>query len=213
MHLFVGSKNPVKLNAVITAASETWPDVIVEGHDVPSGVGVQPRSDVETRTGARNRALAALDEGIQNLERHKQNFKHSEVLGVGLEGGVFEMLPQENQETEKADKNSAQLSLKTTREPELWSTVWVAVVDADGNFYESSGARFKVPSVIAERIRKGEEMGPVVNAVIGQGDVRHSIGMIGVITARFIDRTEEYSGIAKMALGLWYGREWNKHLR
>jgi non-canonical (house-cleaning) NTP pyrophosphatase len=199
MQLFVGSKNPVKINSVITAASETWPGVSVVGIDVPSGVSVQPLSDAETRTGARNRALAALDQGVQQLKENalaqtaaigdKTSYKPSETLGVGLEGGVFEL------------------------DGELWSTVWVAVVDSEGTFYESNGARFKVPQIIAERIKKGEEMGPVVNAVIGQGDVRHSIGMIGVITNRFVDRTEEYGAIAKMALGLWYGRDWNKHLR
>ncbi len=208
MHLFVGSTNPVKINAVVTAASETWPSVIVQGRDVPSGVAAQPRSDQETRTGARNRALAALDEGLSAAKNSAQrtdtqNHAHtahssqdlsyikpkpSESLGVGLEGGVFEL------------------------DGEIWSTVWAAVVDSSGQFYESNGARFKVPEVIAQRILAGEEMGPVVNQVIGQGDVRHTIGMIGVITNRFVDRTEEYSSIAKMALGLWSGRDWDKQL-
>jgi non-canonical (house-cleaning) NTP pyrophosphatase len=199
MHLFVGSTNPVKINAVITAASECWPDVAVTGVDVPSGVSVQPMSDAETRTGARNRALAALDQGVQQLKASsaidtenigdKTSYKPSETLGVGLEGGVFEL------------------------DGELWSTVWVVVVDSAGIFYESNGARFKIPDIIAQPILKGEEMGPVVNQVIGSGDVRHTIGMIGVITNRFVDRTEEYSGIAKMALGLWSGRDWDKKLR
>lgn len=202
MHLFVGSTNPVKINAVITAASETWPTVRVEGRDVPSGVAAQPFTDAETRIGARHRAMAALDEGLNSLESAGKNYGKDAVLGVGLEGGVFLMEPPEN----TAD-------IETPAQPELWSTVWVAVVDVDGNFYESNGARFKVPDIIAKRIKKGEEMGPVVNAVIGQGDVRHGIGMIGVITDKFVDRTEEYGAIAKMALGLWYGRDWNKHLR
>lgn len=189
MHLFVGSKNPVKINAVTIAASEAWPTVVVEGRDVPSGIAAQPRSDAETRTGARNRALAALDEGLSALEAADKRFRQTEVLGLGLEGGVYQF------------------------EDELWSTVWVAVVDTTGKFYESNGARFKVPSIIAHKIYDGEEMGPVVNQVIGQGDVRHTIGMIGVITNRFVDRTEEYSAIAKMALGLWSGRDWDKQLR
>jgi inosine/xanthosine triphosphatase len=189
MHLFVGSTNPVKINAVTTAASETWPSVTVQGFDVPSGVSVQPIGDEETRSGARNRAVAALDEGIRALKQADRPVRSQEVLGVGLEGGVFFF------------------------GEEVWSTVWVAVTDATGALYESNGARFKVPEIIAQRIKNGEEMGPVVNTVIGTGDVRHSIGMIGVITGKFVDRTEEYGGIAKMALGLWYGRDWEKSLR
>lgn len=34
MHIFVGSHNPVKLNAVTNAASETWPEAKLLGHDV-----------------------------------------------------------------------------------------------------------------------------------------------------------------------------------
>ena len=189
MHLFVGSTNPVKINAVTTAASETWPDVQVMGFDVPSGIAAQPRTDLETRTGARNRALAALDEGVSFLKKDQKRIRTLEVLGVGLEGGVFE------------------------QEGEVWSTVWVAVVDIDGVFYESNGARFKVPDLIAEPILAGEEMGPIVNKLFGGADVRRTNGAIGVITNNFVDRTEEYGAIAKMALGLWYGRDWEKSLR
>jgi non-canonical (house-cleaning) NTP pyrophosphatase len=41
----------------------------------------------------------------------------------------------------------------------------------------------------------------------GEKDVRSKQGMIGIITNGFVDRTEEYTGITKMALGLWYGRK------
>lgn len=189
MHLFVGSTNPVKINAVTTASSETWPDVQVMGFDVPSGIAAQPRTDLETRTGARNRALAALDEGVSFLKKDQKRIRSQEVLGVGLEGGVFE------------------------QDGEVWSTVWAAVVDMDGVFYESNGARFKVPALIAEPILAGEEMGPIVNKLFGGTDVRRTNGAIGVITNNFVDRTEEYGAIAKMALGLWYGRDWEKSLR
>ena len=77
----------------------------------------------------------------------------------------------------------------------------------------STGVQSGLPQVIAERIRNGEEMGPIVNQIMGRGDVRRGIGMIGVITNRFVDRTEEYTGITKMAIGLWYGRDWQDGLR
>lgn len=189
MHLFVGSTNPVKINAVTTAASETWSDVVVIGKDVPSGIAAQPFSDEETRIGARNRATSALDEGVSQFKTEKQRIRAAEILGVGLEGGVFKF------------------------DGELWSTVWAAVTDLDGNWYESNGARFKVPDKIARPILAGEEMGTVVNRFFKGQDVRRTNGAIGVITNNFVDRTEEYGAIAKMALGLWYGRDWDKRLR
>lgn len=187
MQLFVGSTNPVKLNAVTTAASETWPDVQVVSIDVPSGIASQPMSDQETRSGARNRAVSALDEGLRMSSLEEADAQ--DVLGIGLEGGVFEL------------------------DDELWSTVWVVVTDSDGNMYESNGARFKIPESIAEKIRSGEEMGPIVNRMFGGKDVRRTNGAIGVITKDFVDRTEEYAAIAKMALGLWYGRDWEQQVR
>ena len=184
MHIFVGSQNPVKINAVTIAASETWPTAIVEGFDVPSGIDEQPIGDKMTRQGALNRAHAALHDGAAHFDLEKG----AVALGVGLEGGVMEF------------------------GDEMWSTVWVAVVDTQGVTAEANGARFKVPEVVAEKIRAGEEMGPLVSKITGESDVRKKQGFIGVLTDGFVDRTEEYSGIAKMALGVWYGRNWQQTL-
>ncbi|PIY80732.1 MAG: inosine/xanthosine triphosphatase [Candidatus Pacebacteria bacterium CG_4_10_14_0_8_um_filter_42_14] len=182
MKLFVGSTNPVKLNAARVAAEKKWPDVEIISCEVESGISEQPLTDEETRKGARNRAIASLATKVDES-------RSDEALGIGLEGGVF-----------------------TRENNELWSTVWVAVADSLGNIYESNGARFRVPEAIAESIRAGEEMGPVVSRMFGGRDVRSTNGAIGIITRDFVDRTEEYAAIAKMALGIWYGRKWQEDL-
>lgn len=73
----VGSKNPVKVEAVRLAFSDIWPDIEweVKGLDVPSGVSNQPMSDKESVKGAANRAKKALKELQADF-------------GVGIEGGV-----------------------------------------------------------------------------------------------------------------------------
>lgn len=185
MTIFVGSTNPVKINAVIQAASETYPDVKVEGFSVSSGVAEQPWTDDEAQIGAENRAIAALQDGLNKYKSVK-----GEVLGLGLEGGVFE-----------------------NELGELWSTVWAVVVNRDGEIWECNGARVKVPDIVAKHMRAGEEMGPVMQQLTGIDDVRSQQGMFGIITKNFIDRTEEYAAIAKMALGIWYGRDWDKDLK
>lgn len=174
MTIAVGSSNPVKINAVVLAASETWPEVKVIGEEVASGINEQPFSDAETRLGAKNRAR----------EVYNKLIRKGDFLGVGLEGGVT--------------KNE---------DGELWSTVWAAVWDGK-NFYESSGARFKVPALIAEPILAGGEMGPILSDLFDGADVKRKSGAIGIITKNFVDRTQEYAAIAKLALGLWYGRDW-----
>jgi inosine/xanthosine triphosphatase len=77
MKIAVGSKNPVKIACVKEAFDKVFPDETweVEGVDVESGVSDQPMSDVESITGARNRA---------NRAREALDADY----GVGLEGGL-----------------------------------------------------------------------------------------------------------------------------
>lgn len=75
MKIAVGSTNPVKITAVRQTISRIWPEAEIVPINVPSGVSDMPMTDEETRTGARNRALAAR-------EALDADF------GVGLEGGV-----------------------------------------------------------------------------------------------------------------------------
>lgn len=77
MKVLVGSKNPVKLQAVKEAFSKFFDDVQVKARSVESGVPDQPFGD-DTFRGARNRALALQDEEAD--------------FYVGLEGGVMDVL-------------------------------------------------------------------------------------------------------------------------
>lgn len=72
MRVAVGSGNPVKRDAVANALPA---EAVVDAHSVESGVSEQPRGEVETLRGARNRAENALESGGYDL-------------GIGLEGGV-----------------------------------------------------------------------------------------------------------------------------
>ncbi len=76
----VGSKNPVKIEAVRQAFSTVFPDQKWEivGVDVDSGVSNQPMSDRESIKGARNRAK-------KSLRKLKADF------GAGLEGGLHKI--------------------------------------------------------------------------------------------------------------------------
>lgn len=75
MLIAVGSLNPVKITAVTKIARQVWPECVVEGISVPSGVSEMPMRDERCILGAKNRAVAARD-------ALKADF------GFGLEGGV-----------------------------------------------------------------------------------------------------------------------------
>jgi len=80
MKVAVGSKNPVKINAVRQAFESVWPDKSWEfkGIEVNSGIPDQPMSDLESIKGATNRAKRAIA-------------KLKADYGVGLEGGLQEI--------------------------------------------------------------------------------------------------------------------------
>ncbi|NLX08701.1 MAG: inosine/xanthosine triphosphatase [Chloroflexi bacterium] len=75
MRIAIGSGNPVKCNAARAVLEIVYPQAEFVCVEVPSGISAQPWGDVETRTGALNRARAALEHTGADL-------------GVGLEGGV-----------------------------------------------------------------------------------------------------------------------------
>lgn len=182
-HFFVGSANPAKNKAVRQAVVKTWPEAIIKGHDVGSGIPDQPMGDEETRRGAINRACRALEWG-----RTTETLTDEQLgLGIGLEGGVLQW------------------------GTELWSTVWVAVTDGQVTT-TANGARMQIPEVVARPLLEGKEMGPVVAEFVGEEDVRSKQGYIGVITHNFVTRAEEYGNIARMAIGLWYGYGWEERL-
>lgn len=188
-YLFVGSTNPVKRNAVRQATESHWPKAELHCFDVASKVPEQPMTDAQTRRGARNRAKAAFKQGLAQLPQSERARAKLTTLGFGLEGGVFK-------------KSNG----------ELWSTVWVAVSDHTGNYWEANGARFQVPPQIAKPIIEGGEMGPVLSEMYYGANIRQTNGAIGVVTNNYVTRTEEYGAICKLAVGLWFGQDWMKQL-
>ena len=188
-HVFVGSTNPVKIGAVSQAIHEYWPTAKVIGLAVKSGVTDQPKTDEETKLGADQRAKAVLELGLSQISSLEKNVL---ALGIGLEGGVFS--PE-----------------KST--PELWSTVWVSLVTSENaEIFRANGARFKIPTSISQAILAGQEMGQVVGGLTKNPNLKREGGMIGLITAGFVDRTIEYTALAKLALGLWFGQDWQQNI-
>ncbi|RYV00716.1 non-canonical purine NTP phosphatase [Shewanella sp. OPT22] len=75
--VIVGSKNPIKINAVKMALSQYFPshEIMAEGIDAPSLVADQPMTSNETREGAVNRVAFCK-------QHHQANFY------AAIEGGV-----------------------------------------------------------------------------------------------------------------------------
>jgi len=99
-------------------------------------------------------------------------------LGVGLEGGVAEIADLEG----------------------LYLVMWAAVTDGT-TWGVGAGPRLRLPDSVAARVRDGEELGPVMNDLLGTDDVAETVGAAGVLTGELIDRQEALEHALACALG------------
>ncbi len=105
-------------------------------------------------------------EGAENRARRVMRSGEYE-LGVGLEGGV-------------ADVSGAD---------GLFLIMWAAVTDGE-TMGHGAGPRLQLPESVARRIRDGEELGPVMDDLLGEDDVAKKQGAAGALTDGIIDRQE-----------------------
>ncbi len=125
------------------------------------------------------RAMPMSDEecilGSLNRARHARDAMGAD-FGFGLEGGV-------NQEPSG-----------------LMLVGWAAVIDANDQEGIGGGARLPLPPIITRRIMAGEELGPVMDDILGQENVRQKGGAVGALTGELILREETFALAVAFAL-------------
>lgn len=97
-------------------------------------------------------------------------------LGVGLEGGVHPA--------------ASGLLLQG----------WVVVVDRNGREGIGGAARLPLPTHIAQRVRNGEELGPVMDDVLDDHNTKQKGGAVGALTAGLVNRDETFAVAVGYAL-------------
>lgn len=98
------------------------------------------------------------------------------VLGIGLEGGV-------NQEPEG-----------------LMLLGWVVAIDRNDRQGVGGGARLPLPGHIAQRILAGEELGPLMDELLGQSNVKQRGGAVGALTNGLVMRKQTFEMATAYAL-------------
>jgi inosine/xanthosine triphosphatase len=102
-------------------------------------------------------------------------------LGVGIEGGVAPLDVDEGPDA-------------------LLLVMWAVVTDGSTVGY-GSGPRLVLPESVADRIRAGEELGPVMDDVLGTEGVARNEGAAGVLTGNAITRKGALKTAVAGALG------------
>lgn len=121
------------------------------------------------------------EETIQGaINRAKNAIAETDAdIGIGLEGGVNESLHG------------------------LMLCNWGALVirEFSEQPFIAGGARIVLPAYISQRLRNGEELGPVMDDFCQQENIRSHEGAIGIFTDGQVNRVEMFTQVVKLLKG------------
>ncbi|HLS09420.1 DUF84 family protein [Lentibacillus sp.] len=100
-------------------------------------------------------------------------------IGIGLEGGVMYV------------------------DDRLYLCNWGALITNDNEIFTASGARILLPPEIEDELKKGIELGDVMDAYAKRQDVRKKEGAIGIFTNDRISRKTMFVHVVKLLHGQW----------
>lgn len=159
--------------------------------------------------GTLNRAKTKAVRNAINTYFHEVDFQE-----VDVPSNVSEQ-PFSDEETRQGAINRAVNTLKLTgadlnfgleggvREIDgvMYCCNWGAVALKNGQVLSVAGAQFMLPEEIAEQLRRGKELGPLMDEFTKEKDIRHQKGAIGVFTAGLVDRVEMFEHIVTLLIG------------
>lgn len=110
------------------------------------------------------------DEAITGaMNRAKHSLEQCQAdYGVGIEGGVHETSHG------------------------MFLNAWAAVINKQGKVGLGCTSRILLPEVVANEIRKGRELGPVMDKLTGKKDVKKHEGTSGLLTKGMVKRSESF---------------------
>ncbi len=140
-------------------------------------------------------------------------FGSCEVIGVSVSSGVSAM-PMSFKEIAKGAKNRAEEAIKRLdtdfgvglegglEEKELGTFLMgiVAVVDKKGVWSYGERGGFLLPERIVKEVRKGRELGSVMDEIMGMNNTKHGVGAIGFFTNGIISRAKSFEAATIHAL-------------
>jgi non-canonical (house-cleaning) NTP pyrophosphatase len=83
--------------------------------------------------------------------------------------------------------------------PGTYLVMWAAATDGDRTG-RGAGPSLALPGAIARRVDAGEELGPVMDDVLGEDDVARRQGAAGAFTAGGMDRADALADAVVAAL-------------
>ncbi len=165
--------------------------------------------------------IEAVRSAIQKL------WHNAKVQGIYAESGVSHQ-PKGDEEAIRGAINRAKSALEkldadfgfglegTVVETKhgMFLCGWVAVVDKNGKLGLACTSKIELPEKVAKEIRKGRELGPVMDELIGENDTKKKQGAVGILTNNLVVRSKVFEQAVLLALAKfinpkYYGTEPN----
>jgi len=152
-------------------------------------------------------------------ESFRQYYPDCEVVSQKVSSGVVEQ-PMSEEETLRGATNRALAALEygdfgvgleggvTMIGEVLFECAWCVVVNKNGKRGMGGGLYFELPKNIADKIRDGGELGPIMNELTGEDNVKEKSGAIGIFTKGKLDRKTAYVQLVTSALIKFVSPEW-----
>ena len=130
---------------------------------------------------------------------------NTEVIPIRVHSGV-RMQPTSDNEAIRGAENRARYSLQKTgadfgvglegctidTEYGMFVSGWAVVVDKNGYVGIGGGGRLLLPEKVACEVRKGRELGPIMDEVAGEFNIKQKQGTGGILTNNLVERTEAF---------------------
>jgi inosine/xanthosine triphosphatase len=142
-----------------------------------------------------------------------------EIISLAAESGVS-IMPMAEAETEQGAVNRARavagegidysVGLEggcEERESGMYLFGKVAIIDKRGVIGISTTGQMLLPEVVARRLRKGEELGPIMDDITGQEDLKKKEGAVGYFTRNNIKRMDSFEQAVILALARFINKE------
>jgi inosine/xanthosine triphosphatase len=151
--------------------------------------------------------IAAVENVIKKI------WPDAKVVSVEVPHGASEQ-PTSDDEAIQGATNRAKLSMQET-DADLGiglegSTVdtkygmflsgWVVAMDKSGQVGMGCGGRLPLPERIAAEIKKGKELGPMMDELVGEHNTKQKQGAVGILTGNLVPRTAAFENAVIYAL-------------
>lgn len=140
---------------------------------------------------------------VENVAR--KIWPDAEVVSLEVAHGISEQ-PRSDDEAVEGARSRAKLALEKAdadigiglegctldMKHGMFVSDWVVAIDRKGNVGMGCSGKLLLPEAVASEIRNGKELGPVMDRLVGQHNIKQKQGTSGILTGNIVPRTAAF---------------------